>query len=117
MCSQSSTNPTRNRKHAAPTTTQRCGLCGTKNRYVPATASQMATPPIIAVEFLCQRSVFGLATNPQRRANIRTNGVNKSASANETAGGIRLDKLRGNIVCKLRGKAIRLKRQRQVGKN
>src|SRR5438034_2867866 len=76
----------------------------------------MATPPIIAVEFLCQRSVFGLATNPQRRANIRTNGVNKSASANETAGGIRLDKLRGNIVCKLRGKAIRLKRQRQVGK-
>src|SRR3989442_13051285 len=76
----------------------------------------MATPPIIAVEFLCQRSVFGLATNPQRRANIRTNGVNKSASANETAGGIRLDKLRGNIVCKLRGKAIRLKRQRQVRK-
>src|SRR5438034_9613949 len=77
----------------------------------------MATPPIIAVEFLCQRSVFGLATNPQRRANVRTNGVNKSASANETTGGIRLDKLRENIVCKLRGKAIRLERQRQVRKN
>src|SRR5438132_13746161 len=65
----------------------------------------MATPPIIAVGFLCQRSVFGFATNPQRRANARTSGVSISASANETAGGIRLDKLRGNIFCKLRGKS------------
>ena len=28
------------------------------------TASQMATPPSMAVGFLCQRSVFGLATMP-----------------------------------------------------
>src|SRR5262245_13430928 len=35
----------------------------------------MATPPIMAVGFLCQRSVWGEATKPQRRAPARTSGV------------------------------------------
>src|SRR5260221_183367 len=29
----------------------------------------------MAVGFLCQRSTFGFATNPQRRANVRTTGI------------------------------------------
>jgi hypothetical protein len=41
---------------------------------------------------------LGRATNPQRRASVRTTGVNARARANDTAGGIRLEKLTGNIV-------------------
>src|SRR5438128_11862334 len=61
------------------------------------TASQMLTPPIIAVGFLCQRSVFGFATRPTRRANTRTTGVSASASTSETACGIKLKPLNENI--------------------
>src|SRR5947209_7464757 len=47
----------------------------------------MLMPPSIAVGFLCQRSIFGLATTPQRRASARTVGVNPSASANDSTTG------------------------------
>jgi hypothetical protein len=49
------------------------------------TESQIATPPSMAVGFLCQRSIFGLATKPKRRANARTNGVSMSARQNDAA--------------------------------
>ena len=35
------------------------------------------------------------ATNPQRRASTRTNGVNASASTNDTAGGSKIETLKG----------------------
>src|SRR6266849_5990993 len=94
-CSQSSTNPTERRNEAAPTTTQPCLVWGTRTSQVPTTATQIATPPIIAVGFLCQRSIFGLATNPQRRANVRTTGVSARASANDAAGGNKIEALKG----------------------
>ncbi len=50
-----------------------------------ATESQIATPPSIAVGFLCQRSVFGTATKPKRRATARTSGVSISAKQKEAA--------------------------------
>src|SRR6185437_8243298 len=55
------------------------------------TESQIATPPSIAVGFLCQRSVFGAATKPKRRAAARTNGVSINAKQKEaaTARGVR----------------------------
>src|SRR5689334_14987534 len=49
------------------------------------TESQIATPPSIAVGFLCQRSVLGTATKPKRRANARTRGVSMSARQNDAA--------------------------------
>jgi hypothetical protein len=54
------------------------------------TASHIATPPIIAVGFLCQRSVFGLAINPHLRAKTLTTGVKAAARAKDTKGGINL---------------------------
>src|SRR2546421_9094255 len=54
---------------------------------------KIATPPSIAVGFLCQRSVFGRATTPQRRANARTIGVRISASANDATTGRRSESL------------------------
>ena len=49
------------------------------------TESQNAVPPSIAVGFLCQRSVFGTATKPKRRAQARTKGVSTSAKQKEAA--------------------------------
>src|SRR6476661_10717932 len=49
------------------------------------TVSHMTMPPSIAVGFLCQRSVFGTATMPLRRANARTRGVSNKAKTNEVA--------------------------------
>src|SRR5437868_8294116 len=97
MCSQSSINPTRKRNDAAPATTHPALVCGTSVKKVVITASQIATPPIIAVGRLCQRSVFGLATNPQRRASRRTTGVKAAASANDTSGTNKYDGLTGII--------------------
>src|SRR5262249_36537350 len=97
MWSQSSTNPTRNRNEAAPTITQPAGVCGTRVRQVITTASQIATPPIMAVDFLCQRSVFGLATNPKRWAKTLTAGVKAAPRAKDTSGGINLAKATGII--------------------
>ena len=62
------------------------------------TASQIATPPIRAVGRLCQRSIFGFATNPHRRARLRTTGVSAAASANDTTGAAMFDGLTG-IMC------------------
>src|SRR3954453_10192427 len=93
MCNQSSTSPTRKRNEAAPTTTQPALVCGTNPKYVAMTAIQIPTPPIIAVGRLCQRSVFGLATNPQPRASAPTTGVNAAARANDTSAGIKFDGL------------------------
>src|SRR6185436_15149925 len=98
MCSQSSTNPTRNKNDDAPTTTQPQLVCGTSTRQVAITAAQIATPPIIAVGRLCQRSVFGLATNPQRLARLRTTGVSAVARANDTIGARILEGFSG-IIC------------------
>jgi hypothetical protein len=50
------------------------------------TARKSAMPPSIAVGLLCQRSLFGLATAPARRAIPRTRGVSMTAIKNETAG-------------------------------
>src|SRR5437870_13502022 len=93
MCSQSSTNPTRKRNDAAPATTHPVLVCGNSVKKVVITASQIATPPIIAVGRLCQRSVLGLATNPHRRARLRTTGVKAAARANDTSGTITYDGL------------------------
>src|SRR5215213_11506646 len=60
-----------------------------------ATASQIATPPSIAVGFLCQRSVFGTATKPKRRATARTSGVSISAKQKEAATARRVRGLKG----------------------
>jgi hypothetical protein len=49
---------------------------------VAMTARKMATPPSIAVGLRCQRSFFGMATLPKRRANARTIGVAIAADAN-----------------------------------
>jgi hypothetical protein len=59
------------------------------------TASQIATPPIIAVGFLCQRSVLGLAINPHLRAKTLTTGVKAAARAKDTKGGINLSGVTG----------------------
>src|SRR6185437_2095637 len=61
------------------------------------TANQMPSPPNIAVGFLCQRSVFGFATNPRLLASRRTSGVSASASANDTRGGTKPETFSGNI--------------------
>jgi hypothetical protein len=58
----------------------------------------MPTPPIIAVVLLCQRSLFGLATKPQRRASARTTGVRASASAKDIAGGSKFETLRDTML-------------------
>ena len=58
-------------------------------------ASQIATPPSIAVGFLCQRSVFGFATMPERRARARTSGVSASAKLADTAAANRFLKVNG----------------------
>src|ERR1700752_4920804 len=97
MCSQSSTKPTRNRNEAAPRTTQVAGVCGVSVTSVITAANQIATPPIMAVGFLCQRSVLGLATNPQRVAKALTTGVSPAASAKDTKGGTRLSSVRETI--------------------
>ena len=89
----SSVTPTKNRNELAPTTTQPWRLCGTKLRYVTMTANQIATPPIIAVGFLCQRSLVGRATKPRRRDIARITGVRARARASDTTEGVRFDKL------------------------
>src|SRR5689334_25312698 len=61
------------------------------------TESQIPRPPSMAVGFLCQRSILGLATMPIRRASARTRGVNATASTNATAGGIKPGTFSGNI--------------------
>ena len=66
---------------------------------VRVTASQIATPPIIAVGFLCQRSVLGLATNPSCLAKTLTTGVKATASTNDTTGGINFPGAT-EIICK-----------------
>src|SRR6185503_13272908 len=55
----------------------------------------MATPPIIAVGFLLQRSPRGLAMTPLRRANARTRGVSASERASAAAAGRRWLLLKG----------------------
>ena len=70
--------------------TQPAAVCGTRVTIAMTTASQMATPPIIAVGFLCQRSVLGLAINPHLRARTLTTGVKATARAKDTKGGINL---------------------------
>src|SRR5688500_16991395 len=49
------------------------------------TESEIAAPPSIAVGFLCQRSVFGCATKPKRRASARTKKVRTSAKQKDVA--------------------------------
>src|ERR1043166_4855673 len=93
----SSMRPTKNRNVLQATITQVCELCGRNKRYVTATESQMLRPPSIAVGFLCQRSVFGFATTPIRRASARMRGVSATASPNATAGGTNPETFSGNI--------------------
>src|SRR5436190_24015107 len=116
MCSQSSIRPTKNRNEVAPITTQPVLVCGTSASSVAITASQIATPPIIAVGRLCQRSVFGLATKPQRGARVRTTGVSAAANANDTIGATMFESLIG-IMCLglLEEKTSLLEVKRQVG--
>src|SRR5215510_7582118 len=59
------------------------------------TESQIATPPSIAVGFLCQRSVLGTATKPKRRATARTSGVSIRARQKEAATARRVRGLNG----------------------
>jgi hypothetical protein len=59
------------------------------------TDNQIATPPSIAVAFLCQRSVFGFATTPNRRAKARTRGVRTKAKTNDAASASMLSGLDG----------------------
>src|ERR1044072_6536498 len=65
------------------------------------TVSQIATPPSIAVGFLCQRSILGLAIKPKRRANARTSGVSMSARQNDAATASSVRGLKGIGVRKL----------------
>src|SRR5437762_2423615 len=55
---------------------------GRNTRSVATTATKMATPPSIAVGFLCHRSLLGLAITPRRRAAARTTGVRASDTKN-----------------------------------
>ena len=45
-----------------------------------------ASPPSIGVGRVCQRSFFGIATQPQRAARRRTNGTHKIVNRNDIAG-------------------------------
>jgi hypothetical protein len=49
------------------------------------TENPIATPPNMAVGCLCQRSILGLATTPNLRANILTTGVRVRAIISEAA--------------------------------
>src|SRR5262245_52282278 len=69
-----------------------------KNWTLINTESQIATPPNIAVGFLCQRSIFGLATIPKRRASILTTGVRTRARTKETATASRVCGLKGIVL-------------------
>src|SRR5258706_15401058 len=71
----SSTSPTRNKNAAPPKTTSDSFVDGTNRRQVAVVATNIATPPSIAVGFLCQRSDFGFATKPDRNAKLRTRRV------------------------------------------
>jgi len=51
----------------------------------------------MAVGRLCQRSVFGRATKPRRRASARTAGVSATANRNDTAGGTSFEVVKENI--------------------
>jgi hypothetical protein len=82
------------------------------------TESQIATPPSIAVGFLCQRSVFGCATKPKRRASARTKKVRISAKQKDIATARIVRGLNGigvkqNYATK-RHKKHKMKRQEQV---
>ena len=62
-----------------------------------------------AVGFLCQRSVLGRATAPQRRARLRTTGVRQSARTNEAATGISWVSSKGSLKYKYRSDSLRLR--------
>src|SRR5215218_10166117 len=79
MLRMSSSNPTRNRNELAPMTISDSGVLGTNAAYISSVARNIATPPIIAVGRLCQRSDFGFATNPVWDANSRTAYVKAAA--------------------------------------
>src|SRR5262245_55060275 len=64
--------------------------------------NQIATPPNMAVGFLCQRSIFGTATAPVRRANARTRGVSNRARANEAANTSNVRGLKGIVIVDFR---------------
>src|SRR6185295_9286630 len=85
MWIRSSTRPTRNRKELASRICFPYVILSEKATEVMTTESQIATPPSIAVGFLCQRSVLGTATKPNRRAIARTRGVSMSARQNDAA--------------------------------
>src|SRR6185436_15971711 len=87
--------PTAKRNDAAPIITQPAAVCGTRVTMTMTTASQIATPPIIAVGFLCQRSVLGVAIKPHLRAKTLTTGVKAAARAKDTKGGIKLSGVPG----------------------
>src|SRR5215204_4915020 len=75
MLRTSSSSPTRNRKDAAAMTISDSKVGGTKIAYITTVVAKIATPPSIAVGLLCQRSDFGLATNPYFLATARTIAV------------------------------------------
>src|SRR6185369_5689327 len=91
------------------------------------TENQMATPPNMAVGFLCQRSVLGLATTPKRRANALTSGVRTRARPKAAATGSSVRGLKGifnqvsgdnPVLCKrpnFRRKTIRYGAAKQAG--
>ena len=60
------------RERARPAMMSDSVVFGTRAAYISSVARKIATPPIIAVGRLCQRSDFGLATNPARCAYSRT---------------------------------------------
>src|SRR4051794_40735517 len=82
MCRKSSMRPTRKSAVLAAMTTRLSRVSGTNPKSAATVAMAMATPPSIAVGFECQRSLFGLATAPMRRAKAATSGVNASDAMN-----------------------------------
>src|SRR5215210_7792444 len=98
MWIRSSTRPTRKRKVLASRISLPYVICNEKAGEVMTTESQIATPPSIAVGFLCQRSILGTATKPKRRARARTSGVSTSARQNDAATARSVRGLKGILI-------------------
>src|SRR4051812_16443379 len=90
MCSRSSTIPTIDRNALPAIIARPIPPPGRRSRKIPQVAitlATIATPPIIAVGRLCQRSDLGRAMKPKCVAVARTAGVSTNAEANATTGG------------------------------
>ncbi len=80
----------------------------------------MATPPIMAVGIRCQRSAFGAATAPMRRARARTAGVAINERARASAIQISSAKVRHGmcvfVVTMLQRQAATAERRRSTSR-